>query len=88
MEYVYGTAEIDGVMRENLKVIGGPKLEEGEYLTTVREYDDNTIDPVYPQQAAPPKQRTLERGEKSQKRSEEVWVLGFGGPVSAKAAIP
>ena len=43
MEYVYGTAEIDGVMRENLKVIGGPKLEEGEYLTTVREYDDNTI---------------------------------------------
>ena len=43
-------------------------------------------DPVYPQQAAPPKQRTLERGEKSQKRSEEVWVLGFGGPVSAKAA--
>ena len=27
MEYVYGTAEIDGVMRENLKVIGGPKLE-------------------------------------------------------------
>ena len=29
MEYVYGTAEIDGVMRENLKVIGGPKLEEG-----------------------------------------------------------
>ena len=43
MEYVYGTAEIDGVIRENLKVIGGPKLEEGEYLTTVREYDDNTI---------------------------------------------
>ena len=33
MEYVYGTAEIDGVIRENLKVIGGPKLEEGEYLT-------------------------------------------------------
>lgn len=43
MEYVYGTAEIDGVMRENLKVIGGPEAEEGEYLTTVREYDDNTI---------------------------------------------
>lgn len=43
MEYVFGTAIIDGVMRENLKIIGGPALREGEYLTTVREYDDNTI---------------------------------------------
>lgn len=43
MEYVYGTAVIDGVTRENLKVIGGPPLVEGEYFTTVREYEDSTI---------------------------------------------
>lgn len=44
MEYVYGTATIDGVMRENLKIVGGgPALAEGEYFTTVREYDDSTI---------------------------------------------
>lgn len=43
MEYVYGTAVIDGVTRENLKVIGGPPLAEGEYFTTVREYEDSTI---------------------------------------------
>lgn len=44
MEYVYGTAAIDGVTRENLKIVGGgPALEEGEYFTTVREYDDSTI---------------------------------------------
>ena len=43
MEYVYGTAEIDGVMRENLKVIGGPKLEEGEYLTTCLLYTSRCV---------------------------------------------
>lgn len=44
MEYVYGTAVIDGVTRENLKTVGdGPVMQEGEYFTTVREYDDNTI---------------------------------------------
>lgn len=43
MEYVYGTAVIDGVTRENLKIVDGPELAEGEYLTTVREYDDSTI---------------------------------------------
>ncbi len=43
MEYVYGTAVINGVTRENLKIVGGPELTEGEYLTTVREYDDSTI---------------------------------------------
>lgn len=43
MEYVYGTAVIGGVTRENLKVIGGPPLAEGEYFTTVREYEDSTI---------------------------------------------
>lgn len=43
MEYVYGTAVINGVTRENLKIVGGPELAEGEYLTTVREYDDSTI---------------------------------------------
>jgi hypothetical protein len=44
MEYVYGTAVIDGVTRENLKTVGnGPVMQEGEYLTTVREYDDSTI---------------------------------------------
>lgn len=43
MEYVYGTAVIGGVTRENLKVVDGPELAAGEYLTTVREYDDSTI---------------------------------------------
>ena len=43
MEYVFGTAIIDGVMRENLKIIGGPALREGEYLTTVRSYGDTNI---------------------------------------------
>lgn len=43
MEYVYGTAVLDGVTTENLKVVGGPELSEGEYLTTVREYEDSTI---------------------------------------------
>lgn len=44
MEYVYGTAVIDGVTRENLKTVGdGPVMQEGEYFTTVREYDDSTI---------------------------------------------
>ena len=37
MEYVYGTSVIGGVERENLKIVGGPVLREGEYLTTVRE---------------------------------------------------
>lgn len=36
MEYVYGTSVIGGVERENLKIVGGPALREGEYLTTVR----------------------------------------------------
>lgn len=40
---MYGTAEIDGDSG-NLKVIGGPGVGGGgKYLTTVREYDDNTI---------------------------------------------
>ena len=43
MEYVYGTSVIGGVERENLKIVGGPALREGEYLTTVREYDDSSI---------------------------------------------
>lgn len=44
MEYVYGTVTRSGVTVENLKVIGGgAQLEEGEYLTTVREYEDSTI---------------------------------------------
>lgn len=44
MEYVYGTVALDGVTRENLKIVGGgPALTEGEYFTTVREYDDSTI---------------------------------------------
>ena len=43
MEYVYGTSVIRGVERENLKIVGGPALREGEYLTTVREYDDSSI---------------------------------------------
>ena len=43
MEYVYGTSVICGVERENLKIVGGPALREGEYLTTVREYDDSSI---------------------------------------------
>lgn len=44
MEYVYGTVTLDGVTRENLKIVGGGAvLQEGEYLTTVREYDDSTI---------------------------------------------
>ena len=43
MEYVYGTSVIGGVERENLKIVGGPVLREGEYLTTVREYDDSSI---------------------------------------------
>ena len=32
MEYVYGTSVIGGVERENLKIVGGPALREGEYL--------------------------------------------------------
>lgn len=43
MEYVYGAAIIGGVRQENLKVVDGPVLAEGEYLTTVREYDDSSI---------------------------------------------
>lgn len=43
MEYVYGTSVIGGVERENLKIVGGPALRKGEYLTTVREYDDSSI---------------------------------------------
>lgn len=43
MECVYGTAVVGGVTRENLKIIGGQALAEGEYLTTVREYDDSSI---------------------------------------------
>ena len=34
MEYVYGTSVIGGVERENLKIVGGPALREGEYPTT------------------------------------------------------
>ncbi len=30
MEYVYGTSVIGGVERENLKIVGGPALREGE----------------------------------------------------------
>ena len=41
MEYVYGTSVIGGVERENLKIVGGPALREGEYLTTVREYSEH-----------------------------------------------
>ncbi len=37
MENVYGTSVIGGVERENLKIVGGPALREGEYLTTVRD---------------------------------------------------
>lgn len=44
MEYVYGTVVLGGVTRENLKIVGGgPALQEGEYFTTVREYEDSTI---------------------------------------------
>lgn len=43
MEYVYGTAAIDGVTRENLKIVGGQELQDGEYLTTVRSYGDTNI---------------------------------------------
>ena len=43
MEYVFGTAIIDGVMRENLKTVGGQELQDGEYLTTVRSYGDTDI---------------------------------------------
>lgn len=43
MEYIYGTATIDGVTRENLKVIGGELLEKGASLTTKRELDSVTI---------------------------------------------
>ena len=43
MEYVYGTSVIGGVERENLKIVGGPALREGEKLPTVREYDDSSI---------------------------------------------
>lgn len=43
MDYIYGTADIDGVMRENLKAANCPEYAAGEYLTTVREYDDSSI---------------------------------------------
>ena len=43
MEYIYGTAEIGGVTRENLKVIGGELLNKGASLTTKRELDGVTI---------------------------------------------
>lgn len=43
MEYIYGTAVVNGAKREILKVIGGEKLCEGEYFTSVREYEDCTI---------------------------------------------
>ena len=43
MEYIYGTADIGGVMKENLKVIGGEPLKKGESLTTRRDLDGVTI---------------------------------------------
>lgn len=43
MEYVFGTVQRGGVTRESLKVVGGPSLAVGEFVTIVREYDNCTI---------------------------------------------
>lgn len=43
MEYIYGTTHISGIDRENLKTINDTHTNYEGYLTTVREYDDNTI---------------------------------------------
>lgn len=43
MEYVFGTVQKGGVVRESLKVVDGPGLTVGEFVTIVREYDNCTI---------------------------------------------
>lgn len=43
MEYVFGAVQRGGVTRESLKVVDGPGLTVGEFVTIVREYDNCTI---------------------------------------------